>query len=98
GREYLAVVLFAFHERGRGFADAPSVFNGHLAWVHAPADVEHGQVRLARGAHARVRLDRRITDGTDFRFLHWRKPTPRIRRRVSILKQRTKTFRTQSRE
>src|SRR5213593_3104652 len=96
--EDFAVVFLAFHDRGEDLIDAPTVLHGHVDRIHASADVEQGQVRLARRAHARVRVDWSVTDGTDFLFFRWRKPTPRTRRHVSIWKLRTKTFRTQSRE
>src|SRR5437867_684084 len=96
--EDFPVVFLPFHDRRQDLVDAPTVLDRHLRGIEGAADVEEGQVRLARRTHACVRVDRRITDGTDFRFLRWRKPTPRIRRRVSILKLRTKTFRTQFRE
>src|SRR3989441_127387 len=96
--EDFLVVFLPFHDRRQDLVDAAAVPDRHLPGIEGAADVEQGQVRLARRTHACVRVDWRITDGTDFRFLRWRKPTPRIRRRVSILKLRTKTFRTQFRE
>src|SRR5437016_1615665 len=96
--EDFLVVFLPFHDRRQDLVDAAAVPDRHLPGIEGAADVEQGQVRLARRTRTCVRVDWRITDGTDFRFLRWRKPTPRIRRRVSILKLRTKTFRTPFRE
>jgi hypothetical protein len=45
-------------------------------------EVEQGEIGLTRRTDAGIHVDGRIADGTDFRFLRWRKPTPRICRRV----------------
>src|SRR5205823_12758549 len=79
GLNDLAMVFLAVHDRGEDVVDAPAVLDREFDGIRRPArQVEQGQVRLTRRTHARVCGDRRIADGADFRFLRWRKPTPRI--------------------